>query len=160
MKIGDHFTTLLHRTYLKPRGFTKIRRTFSRQHQEHIERYQLQGSAWNSEGMPWTFYLNCGITFTGLPRRQPDLDFPHAHASMRAGYFTDSACAQYDVTPENLDLIAEKVVGTIEEVSRFFSRRYAHLKESYLEGKYFHCFLDDAELNERISKFLEKSKTE
>jgi hypothetical protein len=104
--------------------------------------------------MPWTFYLNCGITFIGLPRREPDLDFPHAHASMRAGYFTDLAFPQYDVTYEGMDFIAESVVDALNEVSRFFMRRCEQLKASYVNGEYSHGFLHDAELNERIAKFL------
>jgi hypothetical protein len=154
MKLGDEFTSLLHREYLKPIGFRKVRRTFSREHEKHIERYQLQGSAWNTDGMPWTFYLNCGITFIGLPRREPDLDFPHAHASMRAGYFTDLALSKYDVSYDRMALTAENVLDAIKDVSRFFMRRCEHLRTAYLNGKYFHCFLDDTELNERIVKHL------
>jgi hypothetical protein len=154
MKLGDEFTSLLHREYLKPLGFKKVRRTFSREHERHIERYQLQGSAWNTDGMRWTFYLNCGITFIGLPRRQPDPDFPHAHAYMRAGYFTDKALAQYDVSRDHMVLIAEGVRDAINEVSGFFARRCEHLRASYLKRKYFHLFLDDAELNERIAPHL------
>ena len=154
MKLGDEFTALLHREYLKPIGFTKIRRTFSREHEIHIERHQLQGSAWNTEGMTWTFYLNCGITFIGLPRREPDRDFPHSHASMRAGYFTDLALSQYDVTHDSMASIAENVRDVINEVSRYFTRRCEHLRASYQNGKYFHGFLHDAELNDRIGRYL------
>ena len=160
MKLSDEFTVLLHRKYLKPLGFGKVRRTFSREHKEYIERYQLQGSAWNTDGMPWTFYLNCGITFIGLPRREPDRDFPHAHASMRAGYFTDLASPHYDDTYERMDLIAETLAETINDVSQFFMRRCENLIECYLGGKYFDCFRVDAELNERIVKFLGKQNKE
>lgn len=59
-----------------------------------------------------------------------------------------------------MDLIAETLAETINDVSQFFMRRCENLKESYLEGKYFHCFLDDAELNERIVKFLGKQNKE
>lgn len=154
MKLGDEFTALLHKTYLKPRGFTKARRTFSREHEGYVERYQLQGSAWNSPEMPWTFYLNCGIAFIGLPRREPDRNFPDTHASMRASLFTDSASVQYDITHANMDLNAQHVAESIEEVSKFFARRWLYLKESYLAKKYSLGFLEDAELNERIEKFL------
>lgn len=154
MKLGDDFTALLHSAYLKPIGFKKVRRTFSREHERHIERYQLQGSAWNTDGMPWTFYLNCGITFIGVPRRHPDRDFPHAHASMRAGYFTDAAMPQYDVSYEKMAPTAESVLAAIHEVSQFFSRRCEHLRMSYLNKRYYHVFLDDEELNERIARLL------
>jgi hypothetical protein len=158
MKLGDEFTALLHREYLKPIGFRKNRRTFSREHEIHIDRYQLQASAWNTEGMPWTFYLNCGITFIGLPRREQDRDFPLAHASMRAEYFTDLALSQYDVTYERMALIAENVRDVVNEVSGYFARRCEHLRASYQNAKYFHCFLDDAELNERIGRHLEAAR--
>ena len=104
--------------------------------------------------MPCAFYLNCGIMFIGLSRREPDLDFSHAHASMRAGYFTDLALSQYEVSYDRMALTAENVLDTIEDVSRFFIRRCDHLRASYLNGKCFHCFLDDSELNERIIRHL------
>jgi len=82
--LGDTFTSELHATHLKPRGFKKTRHTFSRSH----EGYTIQGSAWNNSSGPWTFYLNCGISFDSLPPCSPDRDFPRTHAWMRAQVFT------------------------------------------------------------------------
>lgn len=151
---------MLYREYLKPLGYRKIRRTFSREHEKYIERYQLQGSAWNNAALPWTFYLNCGISFIGLPRRVPDKGFPHTHASMRASYFTDLAPPQLNVTAENMALTVKNVHESIDEVSQFFMRRCECLRESYEYGRFFHGFLEDAELKERLVRFFAPESTQ
>lgn len=60
-----------HRQQLKPLGFKKVRHTFSRDKETYVERFNFQGSAWNTSesNEPWLFYINVGIEFKDLPDR-------------------------------------------------------------------------------------------
>jgi len=108
--LGDAFISELHSIHLKPRGFKKTRHTFIRSRDGYTEHYQIQGSAWNDREGPWTFYLNCGISFDGLPPRSPDRDFPRTHAWMRAQVFTAAPLPQSiraETVPSDAAQVAE-----------------------------------------------------
>jgi hypothetical protein len=144
--LGHAFTSELHILHLKARGFKKTRHTFSRSHDGYTEHYQVQGSAWNGSNVPWTFYLNCGISFDGLPPRNPDRDFPHTHAWMRAPVFTAAAQSQYDITVENLGASATQLAEVIRQCSEYFQRRWLFLRDCYEHRRYHMGFLADPEL--------------
>ena len=57
----------LHKNYFKRRGFKKTRNRFRRERDRVIELVDFQGSAFNSRGEPWNFYVNIGLGFVDLP---------------------------------------------------------------------------------------------
>ena len=83
-RVKDFFSEF-HRQKLKPIGFKKINHTFSRGQEIYIERFNFQGSAWNSSDInePWIFYINVGVQFDDLPLPIPNLDFPKTHWNWR-----------------------------------------------------------------------------
>lgn len=141
--IGDNFVAQLHREHLKPVGFKKNRHTFVRSHDGYAEHYQIQGSAWNDPSTAWSCYLNCGISFDGLPARSPDKDFPRTHGWMRSGVFVKNARPQYDVTVANSAVMAKEIAEVISRCSDYFQRRHAFLLKSYQDGSYERGFLAD-----------------
>jgi hypothetical protein len=144
--LGDAFTLELHTTHLKPLGFKNTGRTFVRSHDGYTERFQLQGSAWNSPDHPWRFYLNCGITFEGLPRRKPDGNFPHTHAWMSGPLITAAAMPEYNITEKNLPSTIDQVAEVIRQCSDYFQRRHAILRDCYEHRRYHMGVLADPEL--------------
>lgn len=142
----DQFFSMLHSGYLKPRGFKKVRHTFSRELGGFGEHYQLQGSSWNDEATDWRFYINCGISFRGIPRREPDRDFPHVHAWARAPHLVPFALPHYDVSAANSTSLVADVVAVIDECGRYFERRHAYLAAAYDRRDFKWPFLRDPEL--------------
>ena len=143
--VGDTFARHLHIEHLKALGFRKLRKNFSRDRGDYIEHFQIQGSAWNDASSPWVFYLNCGITFSGLPI--PDHGHVGTHASCRANVFTRRARAQDEVTVDTMAEVARHVHLVICDVSAYFGQRHTALRESYLGKRYRYAFLDDPELD-------------
>lgn len=140
------FFSALQSGVFKPRGYTKLRRTFQKEGEVYALAFQFQGSAWNSAGSPWRFYLNIGIRFSGIPRRQPDRDFPTIHSWTRVGRtITEWAEPHYDVPKEEQRVLVGKVAAMIEDSERYFSRMHAALRQSY-EAKQssFLGYLDEA----------------
>lgn len=142
----DQFFSKLHSAHLKPRGFRKVRHTFSRELDGFGEHYQFQGSDWNDEASDWRFYINCGISFAGVPRREPDRDFPRVHAWARAPHLVHFALPHYDVSSEDPTAHVAEVVAVIDECSSYFARRHRHLAEAYARRDFKWPFLRDPEL--------------
>jgi hypothetical protein len=129
--LRDAFVASLHAEHLKPLGFKKTRHTFVRSLGEYSEHFQIQGSAWNDSQGPWTCYLNCGISFEGLPPRNPDRDFPRTHIWKRAEDFVRQARAEYKVTSRNIEATAAQLADVIHRCSEYFRRRNAVLRKQY-----------------------------
>jgi hypothetical protein len=142
--IGDQFASALHQCHLKPLGFRKVRKNYTRTHADYTEHYQIQGSAWNDSSSPWVFYLNCGISFSGLP--VPLSGHVGTHGSTRAPVFTGLANAQDEVTPDTMSQVAEHTAEVIREVSAYFARRHAFLRDCYEHRRFHHGFFADPEL--------------
>jgi hypothetical protein len=142
----DHFISVLHAMHLKPRGFKKVRHTFSKKFDCYGEHFQLQGSAWNDEASDWRFYVNCGISFAGVPRREPDRDFPRVHAWARAPHLVQFALPHYDVSSDDPSSHLADVVAVIDECSSYFARRHRYLAEAYAQRDFKWPFLRDPEL--------------
>ncbi|MBL8125778.1 MAG: DUF4304 domain-containing protein [Pyrinomonadaceae bacterium] len=79
----DELASVLHRNYLKPIGFKKNARTFTRDQGEYLERINLQ-SGWSAPGMKkWTYYVNVGVVFKGIPLAGMSFGQPNVHWSQR-----------------------------------------------------------------------------
>ena len=142
--IGDQFVSEVHKLHLKTIGYRKVRKNFTREHAAYTEHFQVQGSAWNDASSPWVFYLNCGISFNGLPSRPAG--HVGTHGSTRAPVFTALANAQDEVTPETIAQVAAHTAEVIREVSAYFARRHAHLRDCYENQRYHGGFFADTEL--------------
>ena len=83
-RVKDFFSEF-HRQKLKPIGFKKINHTFSRDKGSYIERFNFQGSSWNSSDTtePWFFYINVGVQFKELALPTPNFAFPKTHYHWR-----------------------------------------------------------------------------
>jgi hypothetical protein len=147
--IGDVLASRLQTDHLKSLRFKRRRHTFVRASDGWAEHYQIQGSAWNRSGLAWICYLNCGISFDGLPARSPNRGFPGTHASMRSGVFVGNARPQYEVTLENVEAVAAEIADVIARCSAYFHRRHSVLRECYEREHWDRGFLADPELTRK-----------
>jgi hypothetical protein len=123
----------LHAELLKPLGFRKTGHTISRGMQGYDERFNFQGSSWNSSGLRWRFYLNCGIEFTDLPPERQWSYFPHTHWAGRAGQLVPTAPSEWEYGPATDPTALKKQLHAIVlEGSRQFALRATSLRASYL----------------------------
>ena len=148
MKIGDRFVSRLHEVAMKPAGFKKNARTFSRLFPTYGEHYNIQGSAWNSAGEPWRFYINCAISFPDLPQKSPGNGMWKFHANTRLGRIVPESQKEFDVSDENLEKLVKEIALDLFSCSNYFSRRNQVLRDSYIQNKYNGAFLDDPELRQ------------
>ena len=145
MKFGDAFASTFHKRYMKPTGFKKKGHTFSRERSGFAEHYNIQGSAWNSAGTPWRFYVNCGISFPDIQVPRPGSGMWKYHAHTRLEMLAPGAPSAYEVTDQNQEAVLAQLNGHIEQCGAYFARRHQTLKESYLAQRYSAGFPDDPE---------------
>ena len=126
------FLAELHSVVFKPRGYTKLRRTFQREHDEYAVAFQFQGSDWNSAGSPWRFYLNAGLRFSDLPRRNLDRDFPTIHSWTRVGpALSEWAEPHYEIVEGEEKLLVGKIAAMVEDSQRYFAANHHLLRQKY-----------------------------
>jgi hypothetical protein len=146
MNFGDIFTSRLHTAHLKAAGFKKKGRIFIRLHNDYAEEFQIQGSAWNSAGEAWRFYVNCGIRFDNLATDIPKRGFADTHAACRIRHLVADAPDQYEVSEGDLDDAVNRIWMDLSACSAYFSRRNQVLRESCMIQKFAGWFLDDTEI--------------
>jgi hypothetical protein len=105
-KLGDAFASDLHAQFLKPLGFRKSARYFSRQCDGYgqcdgnVEAYQPEGSGWNAGEEPWLFHLTVRVRFDDVP--PVDAAHPLAyHAAGRIERLIPSAPRTFELRSEN-----------------------------------------------------------
>lgn len=130
----DQFLGDFHRGYLKKLGFTKVRRTCSRDMGEYWERFNFQGSMSNyPDRENWRFYLNVGVEFKDLVPRQYWSLFPHTHWSERVESVVPSAPRVYEY---NLRTDREAMMGElfsyIQRASEKIAMEHAGIRSHYL----------------------------
>ena len=147
MNIGNHLASTLHQRVTKPSGFRKTGNTFSKDHADYSEHYNIQGSAWNDPARPWTFYVNCAISFPGVPNHSAGTGLWKFHAHTRIAGLVPGASSQYAVTEASLEEVVDEVARHIHTCSGYFSRRWEVLRESYIKRDYAGGFPRDPERN-------------
>lgn len=130
---------------MKPAGFRKTGKTFTKGHPGYQEHYNIQGSAWNDPERPSTFYVNCAISFPDVPVLAPGAGLWKYHAHARIGHLVSEAAREYEVTEDTMGEIVGMVAAHINACSDYFSRRCDTLRESYLNRNYEGGFPRDPE---------------
>jgi len=147
-KPADLLLAQLHERFMKPAGFKKNGSTFSRSHHEYAEHFNIQGSAWNSSGGPWRFYVNCAISFPDVPLRSAGSGLWKYHSHTRLRQILRDAPSEFDVSDDTRDQVVEQVGGHLMDCSEYFRRRHQVLKDSYLRVDFTSGFLTDPELQQ------------
>jgi hypothetical protein len=133
---AKQFVSDLHRSTLKPRGFTKKNHTFTRQRDGYLERLQVQGSSWNSStDQTWTFYLNAGVQFADLPEPTSNRGFPGTHIYGRLSSFASECADTFDLTVDNADRVRTEVVESIERVLNAIADARLQIHEAAQGGR-------------------------
>ena len=140
------FFAELHSGVFKTRGYSKLRRTFQKEEDSYAMAFQFQGSDWNSASSPWRFYLNAGLRFPHLPRRNPDRDFPTIHSWIRVGStLSEWAEPHYEVVEEEQKLLVGKIAAVVEDCQRYFAANHDLLRQKYaLKAVSYLGYLDEA----------------
>ena len=134
----DEFLNELHKNYLKELGFRKVRRTFSRDMGDYWERFNFQGSSWNSsDERDWRYYINLGVEFKDLKPQKNWTYFPHTHWADRIESVVKKASSvgEYNEKTNKAEL-AEKLKGFILEATEKISREISGLRRHYLEDRH------------------------
>jgi hypothetical protein len=140
-KSVNEFFSSLHRENLKPRGYTKIRHTFSRSMGSYTERIQFQGSAWNDSNSPWRFYINFGVEFYDLSPRDPCRDFSATHCWTRLDTLLPSAAKEYDLPDPVPPAFATEIAGLLQQGSDRVASTIQQVRLAY-ESKSWPLFPD------------------
>nr|CAS02539.1 putative integron gene cassette protein [uncultured bacterium] len=123
--------SLLHKAVLKPAGFSKKAATFSRSHETHVELFNIQLSQWNSRSGRM-FYVNCGLTFTGLPLEFPWLHFPGTQWAARIEDLVPEAPKVWQYSEDTVDTVLALLGGSILSASAHMAGNLAAYRQMYL----------------------------
>jgi hypothetical protein len=131
-KILSASLSALHKTVLKPAGFTKKAGTFSRVHSSYTELFNIQSSQWNG---PWgrSFYVNCGLVFADLPLEHPWQYFPGTQWGDRIESVIPGAPASWDYSEETVDSVRDKLGEYLLQASETMHRDFAKYRQLYLD---------------------------
>jgi hypothetical protein len=131
-KVLSTSLSLLHKTVLKPAGFLKKAATFSRVHDTHTELFNIQSSQWNG---PWgrSFYVNCGLVFSGLPVEYPWSYFPGTQWADRIESVVAGAPPSWDYSEETIDLVRDKLGKYLLLASEALASDLPRYKQQYLK---------------------------
>jgi hypothetical protein len=127
----EAFFSDLQRDHLKAMGFKKVRHTFSRARPGFTERIQFQGSSWNDPERPWTFYLNYGIQFHGVPPRTSDRDLPGTHCLTRIGWLVPGAPKDFALSGDR-DELKRRLASLVDQASARVAGQLQELRERYV----------------------------
>jgi hypothetical protein len=144
MKHRDAAISEFHALYMKPAKYKKIGQTFSRNHAQYSEHYNIQGSAWNSEDSEWRFYVNCGISFHSIPVSSPGTGMWKFHAHTRLRLLIPEAPSEFSLSAHTKAKVFGDLFTYIGLCSEYFSARNQVLKESYLMNRYRSGFPEDS----------------
>lgn len=134
----DEFLREFQKNHLKELGFKKVRRTFSRDLGDYWERFNFQGSSWNSsDEETWLYYINLGVEFKDIEPRKYWSYFPHTHWSGRIESVVGAASVvgQYDENT-NKEELAKNLKRYILEASGKMLAEIKGLRQYYLEGRH------------------------
>ena len=134
----NQFLSDFHQAYLKKLGFKKVRHTFSRDKDDYWERFNFQGSAWNSaENKYWTFYLNVGVEFKDLEPRRNWSYFPQTHWADRIQSVVSGAPGGWDYNLNtDPEALMQELASYILKASEEMAAEILGLREHYLEGRH------------------------
>ena len=115
--LGKDLANRIHAGWLNAHGFKKSGATFSRERVGYIERYQIDGSRWNSGEEPWEFDVNVGVQFEGIPLREAKGLWAKAHAIGGLSRIIDEAPVSFSVAASTLEAVSEAVALQILKAS-------------------------------------------
>lgn len=127
--------SLLHKTVLRPAGFTKKGGTFSRVLPSgYTELFNIQASQWNG---PWgrRFMVNCGLNFHDLPLEGPWMLIPGTHWAGRLERVVHDAPPAWEYSDETVASVMEKVGSLMLKASVVLSRDLDRYRQLYLERR-------------------------
>ena len=113
-----------------PRGYKKVRHTFSRDVGTHTERIQFQGSAFNHSSRPWRFYINFGVEFHDLPAIERR-DFPGTHWVTRIETIVLDLPNHFDLFEQGADDFADKIATYLEIGSRNVKQHIQQIRSAH-----------------------------
>ena len=133
---AKQFVSALHRDLLKPAGFIKQGHVFSRPCSSYVERFQIQGSTWNSsDASTWRFYVNAGVFFADLPEFI-NRALPRTHVYGRLAHFDPQCTDDFDLVQADAEAIAASVFTDIKRCSVAIAGAVEKLHASAAAG---HC---------------------
>ncbi len=132
---AKEFFSHLHKTHLKPHGYTKLRHIFSRDMGSYTERVQFQGSNWSDPNCPLRFYINFGVEFHDLPPRSPCKDLPGTHCWTRIRHIAQNAPSHFDLPDNETSAFAAEIAAYLDYSSQQVAVKIPQIRKIYDEKK-------------------------
>ena len=126
------FLSELHKTHLRPMGFKKVNRTFSRDMDSYWERFNFQGSSSNGIN-GWRFYLNVGVEFKDISPEIYWSGFPNTHWTTRSESLVPGSPKEwrYDINTNKVTL-AKKLIEVISVAGQVIANDINNIRKDYL----------------------------
>lgn len=120
---------------LKPLGFSKKGQTLSRERENYIERYLLEGSRWNSGEEPWSFTVDVGVLFPEIPPFEGAKGmWRHCHAVGSAIRLVANDVPDFEVCSSTVEAVAQEVVAVICTASEVLPTLLAPVRSRAAKG--------------------------
>jgi len=123
---AEQFLSDLHRQYLKPAGYHKVRHNFSRVGEGYVEHFGFQGSAFNDSSSSWRFYINVGVEFPDLPR-----------ARVRISDVLPDAPHEYDLPEPDHSAFARLIAGLLTSASDRIAEQRSEIHAAFSRKRYW-----------------------
>jgi hypothetical protein len=124
--VADKFFSDLHRQYLKPRGYRKVRHNFSRAMDGYVEHFGFQGSAYNDAAGAWRFYINVGVEFPELPR-----------GNVRIADVVPGAPSDFDLPASGHDALADRIAELVLRASESIAAQSPEIRRAFRQQRYW-----------------------
>jgi len=124
---AEQFLSDLHRLYLKPRGYRKVRHSFSRAMDGYAEQFEFQGSSFNDASRPWRFYINVRVEFPDVPHRPP----------VRIESVVSGAPKEFDLPAPHADTFVSEIAGLLASASDQVASQLPEIRQAFIEQRYW-----------------------
>ncbi len=123
----EQFFSDLHRQYLKPAGYRKVRHNFSRAMDGYTEHFGFQGSAWNDAAGAWRFYINVGVDFPDSSNRLP----------VRIEHVVPGAPQHFDLPEPDHDAFARTIAELLASASEQIAAQLPEIRQAFSQQRYW-----------------------
>jgi len=124
---AEQFLSNLHRLYLKPRGYRKVRHNFSRAMDGYVEHFEFQGSSFNDASRPWRFYVNVRVDFPDVSPRPP----------VRIESVVPAAPKEFDLPAPQTDAFVSEIAGLLASASDQVASELPEIRQAFIEQRYW-----------------------
>jgi len=131
-----NFLSDLHQTRLKPLGYRKNEKTFSKDMGVYWLRFNFQSSRSNGLSDTWEFFINIGVEFKDLEPEPWWSFFAHTHWASRIDEVIPDAPANWRYhLSTNRDDLAQEITELLVKATGGMAKDIEHIRDEYIVKK-------------------------